>query len=45
MSLQTRKVLDKAFSGFGLIAIAVMAVANLSAIDASSRVSTAADII
>ena len=27
MSLQTRKVLDKAFSGFGLIAIAVMAVA------------------
>jgi len=27
MNLQTRKVLDKAFSGFGLIAIAVMAVA------------------
>ncbi len=27
MSLQTRKVLDKAFSGFGLIAIAVMAMA------------------
>ena len=29
MRLETRKLLDKAFSGFGLIAIAVMAVALL----------------